>query len=202
MVTRCSRPSRRTTRAWASNLPLDDWLAPWTSIAFRHVPAGSPYHVLDFRYAGRGLDNRWNEPGEPTLYLASDVGVVIAEFGRHFEVHRTPPLRSAAVERTVYRLEVTIGRLFDLRKPELWQVLSLREAPSYFADRDIARAVARYLRVTTAAQGFMVPSMAMLDKVDRWVMVIFLEKVPRDPGRFVTSVQIEGPLRFGKGPTD
>jgi hypothetical protein len=29
-------------------------LQRWSGAALRHIPAGSPYDVLDFRYAGRG----------------------------------------------------------------------------------------------------------------------------------------------------
>ena len=73
-------------------MALDDLITSWSGIAYRHLPARSPYGVLDFRSAGRAVDNRWNDQRAPTLYLASDIGVVIAEFGRHFEQNRTPTL--------------------------------------------------------------------------------------------------------------
>ncbi len=63
-----------------ASLPLmtwDDWV-------FRHVPDVPSINVLDLRYAGRAPDNRWNESHQPTLYLASDVGVAVGEFARHF----------------------------------------------------------------------------------------------------------------------
>ena len=177
-------------------MALDDWLTPWSGTAYRHLPAGVSYDVLDLRHAGRGAENRWNEQGEPTFYLGGDVGVVIAEFARHFEVGRSRTLAGGAITRTVYRLEVVLQRVHDLRDPTLCAALSLREAPLCFLDRAIARATARFLRRTTAAQALLVPSVAMLDKPDRWVMVLFLEKLPADPRRFIPSVQVEGPLRW------
>ena len=62
-------------------MTLAGHLQRFAGSALRHIPAGSPFDVLDFRYAGRAADNRWNEPGYPTLYLAGDEGVVIAEWG-------------------------------------------------------------------------------------------------------------------------
>ena len=180
-------------------MSLDARLTPWSGIAYRHIPAGARYDVLDFRYAGRGADNRWNEPDEPTLYLAGDIGVAIAEFGRHFAVDNVPALATATVTRTVYRLELVIDRLLDLRDPRTWQALSLANARICFADRAVARATARYVRYTTQAQGLLAPSVAFLDRLDRWVLVLFLEKLSADPGSFITAVEEIGPLRWGTG---
>lgn len=178
-------------------MSLDDRLTPWSGVAFRHIKTGASYNVLDFRYAGRGADNRWNEPGEATLYLAGDVGVAIAEFGRHFATNLAPALIPATASRTVYRLEVAVERLFDLRDPALWHDLSLTNAPHCFLDREIARATARFLRRTTAAQALLVPSAAFLDDLARWVLVLFLEKLPADPVAFIPAVSVAGPLRWG-----
>ena len=180
-------------------MSLDARLAPWSGSAYRHIPAGARYDVLDFRYAGRGADNRWNEPGEPTLYLAGDIGVAIAEIGRHFAVDNVPALAPATVTRTVYRLELIIDRLLDLRDQRAWQALSLMNAPYCFADRAVARATARYVRYTTQAQGLLAPSVAFLDQLDRWVLVLFLDKLPADPGSFIAAVEEVGPLRWGGG---
>ena len=61
-------------------MTLSRYLQRWSGTALRHIPAGSPYDVLDFRFAGRGTDNRWNQSDSPTLYLAGDEGVLIAEW--------------------------------------------------------------------------------------------------------------------------
>ena len=177
-------------------MAIDAWLAPWSGVAYRHIAMGSPYGVLDFRFAGLGQDNRWNEPGEPTLYLAGDIGVVIAELGRHFRHDRDPSLASALVERTVYRLELELDRVLDLRDVDVCRAIGLQDTPVCFLDRDVARATARYLRRTTPTQAILAPSVATLDQPGRWNLVLFLEKLPADAARFVRSVHVEGPLRW------
>lgn len=172
---------------------------PWSGTAFRHLLAGARYDLLDFRYAGRAADNRWNAAGEPTLYLAGDVGVAIAEFARHLAVDRAPALASVAAARTVYRLAVRVERLLDLREPAAWAALSLENAPFCFADKSVARATAQFLRRTTAAQGLLVPSVAFLDDLDRWVLALFLEKLPAESATFIPAVAVEGPLRWAPG---
>src|SRR5688572_27361640 len=110
-------------------MTLSGHLKRWSGAVWRHIPAGSPYDVVDFRFAGRGADNRWNEPGSPTLYLAGDEGVLIAEWGRHFELNRTAHLMQLAVERSVYRLELSIDSVLDLRDEAVCRSLSVSDAP-------------------------------------------------------------------------
>lgn len=168
-------------------------------MAYRHLPAHvDAAGVLDFSRAGLALNNRWNVSGEPTLYAAGDVGVAIAEWARHFAADRTeiPGLAQDAVERTIYRLDLILERVLDLRAPELWEDLQLDNAPYCFLERALARATAQFLRRTTQAQALLVPSVAMLDQLERWVMVLFLEKLPEDPTRFITAVHAEGPFRW------
>ncbi len=175
---------------------LDAHLTPWTGTALRHLPANSPFDVLDFRFAGMGAENRWNALGHPTLYLAGDEGVLIAEWGRHFAHNRTPALRGLTVERTVYALSLSLAALLDLRDPDGVASLSLEDAPRCFLDREIARATAHFLRTTTPAQAMLVPSMAFLDDLARWCLVVFLEKMP-GPAGFVADVTPHGPVRWG-----
>ena len=178
-------------------MPLAGRLRPWSGAAWRHIPAGSPLDVLDFRYAGRGTDNRWNEPGSPTLYLAGDEGVLLAEWGRHFETNRTPQLRQMAVARRTFSLELSIGAVLDLRQEDVCHALSIDNAPYCFTDIPFARATANFVRRTTDAQAVLAPSMGFLDDLERWCLVAFLEKLPSDPRRFISSVTPRGPLRWG-----
>lgn len=180
-------------------MSLDDRLAPWSGVTFRHIKIGASYDVLDFRYAGRGTDNRWNEPGEPALSLAGDVGVVIAEFGRHFADALSPALIPATASPTVYRLDIVLERVLDLRDPAVWRDLSLRDAPGGFLEHDIARATARFLRRTTAAQALLAPSVAFHNDLSRWVLVVFLDTLPPDPATFIRAVSVAGPLPGGPG---
>ncbi len=178
-------------------MALAGHLKSWSGAAFRHIPAGSPYDVLDFRFAGRGAENRWNAPGDPTLYLAGDEGVLIAEWGRHFAANRTPQLRQMTVERSVFRLELSLDFVLDVRSEEVGNALSLDNAPSCFADVQVARATANFVRRTTEAQAMLAPSMGFLDDLERWCLVAFLEQLPPDPGSFISSVTPCGPLRWG-----
>lgn len=169
-------------------MSVADFLVRWSADAYRHIPAGSSFDVLDFRFAGRGLDNRWNYPGQPTLYLAGDVGVALGELARHFEEDRTPTLKSQLAARQLYRLHVEVDRLLDLRDARVLEALSIEDAPRCFLDRAIARATAHFIRTVTLAPALLVPSTAFLDRPDRWVGVLFLEKLSADPRHFITSV--------------
>jgi RES domain-containing protein len=178
-------------------MTLGAHLRSWSGRALRHIPAGAHLDVLDFRYAGLGADNRWNEPGHPTLYLAGDEGVLIAEWGRHFAINRTPQLQSMTVERIPYTLELSIDFLLDLRDTDVCDSLSLTDAPFCFANIAVARATAQFVRGTTQAQALLVPSMGFLDDLDRWCLVVFLEKFPSDPRSFISSVTRSGQLCWG-----
>jgi RES domain-containing protein len=178
-------------------MTLAGHLKRWSGAALRHIPAGSPFDVLDFRYAGRGTDNRWNEQGSPTLYLAGDEGVLIAEWGRHFATNRTAQLQRMTVERSTFSLELSIDSVLDLRSEDVCNVLSLDNAPYCFADTRAARATANFVRRTTDAQALLVPSMGFLDDLERWCLVAFLEKLPPDPRSFISVVTPRGPLRWG-----
>jgi hypothetical protein len=173
---------------------LSAHLRPWNGDAYRHIPAGAPFDVLDVRFAGGGAESRWNEPGQPTLYLVCDEGVLIAEWGRHFAVNRTPALQRMTVERAVFRLTLALDQVLDLRSPEVWALLSLADAPACFADLGVARATANFVRRTTAAQALLVPSIAFLDQPDRWCLALFLEKLP-EPRAFVSTVTPLGMIR-------
>ncbi len=159
---------------------LADHLRPWRGVGYRHIPEGSPYGVLDLRFAGLSAENRWNVPGEPTLYVAGDVGVAVAEFGRHYREHRTPALGRAVTRRALYRLEVRVSALLDLRMPAARRGLGLRGGTRRVLDVGVARATAQFVRHTTSAEALLVPSIPFLDDPERWNLVLFLEKLPTD----------------------
>jgi RES domain-containing protein len=171
---------------------LAGFLGPWSASAYRHVPAGVSIDLLDLRFAGQSPDNRWNVPGEPTLYLASDPAVVLAEFARHYQHDTSPITAPQTVARQIFRLEVGIARMLDLREPSILAALSLRDAPQCFLDKQVGRAVGQHVRTSTPAQAIVVPSMAFLDSPARWVAVLFLEKLPSDPRQFITAIEAAG----------
>jgi len=177
-------------------LAIEDYIRPWSGIAYRHVSAHRAYDPLDFRMAGLGKLNRWNVPGEPTLYLAGDEGVLITEWGRHFNTNRPNELAVIAEERRVLRFGVSLDAVLDLRLPAVHQELALSNAPHCFLDLTQARATANYVRSVTPAQGILVQPVTFLDQPERWSLVLFLEKLPK-PEKFITSVSDFGPLKRG-----
>jgi RES domain-containing protein len=179
---------------------VESFVQPWHGTAFRHIPAGSRFGVLDTRFAGLAKDNRWNDPGDPTLYAASDVGVAVAEFGRHMAEERdragAPGGGRRVQERAVYRLDVRLAALLDLRTPRVRSALGLRGGARRFLDVAVARATANYVRRTTSAQALLVPSVAFLDDPARWNLVLFLEKLSADLSQIVTATY-DGIFRVG-----
>lgn len=179
-------------------MPLGDYIRPWAGEVYRHIPDRSPYPVDDFRFAGLGPDNRWNDPGEPTLYIASDAGLALAEFARHLERDYDPGLQGRPTQRRMYRLHLRLGAVLDFCDPNAWAALGgLADPPTCFLDRAVARATARSVRAATPAVAIRVPSVAFLDDLTRWSLVIFLEKLPDDPRKFVLDVTDVGFIRVG-----
>ncbi|WP_299488026.1 RES domain-containing protein [Acaryochloris sp. IP29b_bin.137] len=109
-------------------VPLQALIRPWSGQAVRHIPdtPNRTYDIYDFSYAGRSAENRWNVAGEPTLYLAKEKDVALAEYARHFEVNRTLGLAAKTYQRKVYRFQVELNSVLDLRKQAAWPALSLR----------------------------------------------------------------------------
>jgi hypothetical protein len=100
---------------------------------------------------------RWSHPRQPTIYVAADPGVALAEFGRHLPSGQTP-----------------VGSLWTLRLA-LDDVADLRDTPNHVAlDQDRCRALADELR-GEGVPGLIVPSVAFLDKRQRCNIVMFAE---------------------------
>lgn len=172
---------------------LPDLIQPWQGEAYRHLPDGD-YNVYDFQYARLSRYNRWNVQGEPTLYLASSLDVASAEWSRHFQYNRSKELTVKTKRRRVYCFQVRLQQTLNLCRPKVWKELSLQNVPHCFLDKEQARATARFLRVTTQVEAIFVPSMAFLDQLEQWVLVIFLEKLGGDPRQFLPQVETFGYL--------
>jgi len=156
-------------------------------VGVRHIPADSPYGVLDTRFAGRVGDNRWNRAGDPTFYIASDRGVALAEFARHFKERQDPALAPVAVERALYQQSVEVQALLDLRESAVRAALGLHGGGRRFLDTEVARAPVTFIRRTSRAEALLVPSVAFLDEPTRWNLVLFLEKLPPNLGTFIKA---------------
>ena len=103
-------------------MSIQSYIQPWQGTAVRHIPklAEQQYDIHDFSYAGRSAENRWNFQGEPTLYLAKEKNVALAEYARHFKVDRSTSLARQIQERIVYRFDVRLERVLNLCQPEVW----------------------------------------------------------------------------------
>jgi RES domain-containing protein len=140
--------------------------------AYCYVPAEAPFDLDALATADE--PERWTDRGEPAIYLAGDVGVALAELGRH--APQVPPDGDRRRWRLVC-LRVSLDRVLDLTRPETLQALGIEGAPWVFTEPARARAVARQVRDSGDCDAILVPSVAFLDQPDRWNVVIFVDRV-------------------------
>lgn len=171
-------------------MAIRSYLTPWHGITYRHLPL-SMTDPLDFRLAGQGIGNRWNRAGEPTLYLASDVDVALVEYGRHLGSGFAPTVSANTRRRALFRYEVQVDRLLDLRDLRTCDALYGVTDPHWYFDRVRAQSVAADVRREHATQGIMVRSIGFPETghEDMFTLVLFLENMPPDPTTYVLSVQ-------------
>jgi RES domain-containing protein len=157
-------------------MALDSLLRAWTGIGLRHIPAGASRGILDDTHAARSRRNRWNEAGTPTFYFASDIAVVVAEFGRHIhaELPDGEPERQA---RDVWKVPISLGRLIDFRDAATSALIGLPKIGEWIGDIDRTQATARFVRQHVEVQGLLVPSMGFLDDPARWNVVVYLDRI-------------------------
>jgi len=124
------------------------------------------------------------------ILLQKEKNVALAEYARHFRVNRTPGLAAQTYRRQVFRFRVELEYVLDLRNPKVWAELSLENAPDCFKEKNIARSTANFIRNTTSTQAVIVPSVAFLDNLEQWCLVVFLEKLLPEPRKFLPSVEI------------
>jgi hypothetical protein len=172
-------------------------VTPFIGSVFRHIAGGTVNRdPLDFRWAGRQQGNRWNTPEQPTLYTAGELGVLIAEWGRSFRPGYPDELTANPSHRNVFRYQFRLEAVADLREPAICDALGMPDPPHRYLDTEVTSWTASRLRTETAAQAILVPSMAFLDDLSRWNLVVFLEKVADDTTMWITAVTPGGPLHW------
>jgi hypothetical protein len=142
--------------------------------AFRCVPDNGPFEpraLID----RDGENDRWHRRDEPTVYLALDPGVAVAEAGRHLEPTPPPDEQSGGACHRILRIAVDAADLVDLRDPVTRVAVGASDAPFGFLDRERTRSLAGDLRSTTHARGMIVPSVAFLDDPSRANLVLFMD---------------------------
>jgi RES domain-containing protein len=121
-----------------------------------HVPADERLDLSRLAEAD-SPDDRWNERGEATIYLALDRSVALAEFARHAD---------SPGRRRLLRFSVDLDGLADLRRIRL-----------DYADRSVTRQVAAVLRARPECSGLLVPSLAFPDQPERGNLVVFADRI-------------------------
>jgi len=155
-------------------------LAPWSGITFCTGPRDESLDVA--RLVTRD-SNRWSDNDEPTLYLAGDPGVAMAELGRHWGERGAPA--------AVWSLRVDLAAVIDLREPAAQRSLGLPEDPAWILNVEGCRAMAAGLRERGDCDGIIVPSAAVVDDPSRWNAVIFVERLRTD---LEAAIQVEAML--------
>jgi len=142
---------------------------PVSTRAFSTGPAEAS---LDISRLPSTEANRWSRDGEPTIYLAGDPGVALAELGRHWEEQRG--------EVAIWSLNLTLRAAADLRDPATRAILGVPDDPHWILDQDRWHALAWRLRSGGTHDGLIVPSAAFLDDAGRWNAVVFADVRPID----------------------
>jgi RES domain-containing protein len=151
-------------------------LDAWTIAPIRTTPFDVSELVIS-------SGNRWSLIGQPTLYLASDPGVALAEAGRHWG--RT------AGDIALWSVRVTLDAVADLRRRDQWSSLTIPADPCWLLDRERCRGIASRLRSDGDADGLIVPSAALLDDPARYSIVVFVERLRRDLSAMVEPCRME-----------
>lgn len=166
---------------------LEPLLRPFSGEVFCHAPADRAFVLGALARADDGHD-RWSTGGTRTAYLAGDAWTAIAEFARHGQSDGPPD------DRRLVRLRLAAVTTIDLRGATTRAALGITDGPGAFLDRRCARELSAEIRSAGACEGLIVPSMAFLDRPERFNVVLFceaigpgLETVLRDPGRRAES---------------
>lgn len=142
---------------------------PWAGTGYRQRPQGSPFAITDTRFAGV-REGRWNRKGERAFYVAGDVSVAITEFARWIQQEAGGV---APLAREIFRLELELSAVIDLRTPEAQLALGITGAMD-FLTYEKCQAYAAMARIN-GAEGILVPPIGALDQPKAWNLVVFLE---------------------------
>jgi len=162
-------------------------LTSFRGTAYCHVPADEPVR-LERLVTTDGEDDRWNRPGEPSLYLATDPAIALAELARHLEIER----EGEWIGRLILGLQVELTDLVDLRRPATRAALGCEGDVAVLRDRENARALASTARADPHVRGLLVPSVAFLDDPARANLVVFVDRLEAGVRDLVRGVREVG----------
>lgn len=156
-------------------IPPDE-VQPWAGRTYRHVPDRPNVDPLDFSWAGVDPDNRWNDLGVPAIYLTGAERTAVAEWARHLQTSPLGPARRR--ERALFTLEWSLDQVADLRSAPVLAALAVTgPSPAWVLDKGACRRAAQAVRSVPTIQGFLVPSMAFLDDVSQWNLVVYADRI-------------------------
>src|SRR5215210_7299482 len=148
---------------------------------YRCVPDNGPFDPNEL-VDRDGSNDRWHRPGQPTVYLALDPGVALAEVGRHLDGR----IESGSECQRLIRLDLVVPDVADLRDPAIRDGVGVPDSAE-FLDREVARRAAEHLRSKGTHVGILVPSAAFMDEPSRGNLVLFAERLPASLGELVRS---------------
>jgi RES domain-containing protein len=134
--------------------------------------------------------DRWGSSGTRTVYLAGDAGVALAEYARHRNAG------APADSRCLCSFSIQAVSVLDLRASEVMRLLGRSAAGPHFLDRQEARAVSGAVRAAGVCQGLIVPSMAYLDRPERFNLVLFVEHLGVELESLLTDRETTGEIHL------
>jgi hypothetical protein len=179
-------------------MPIGDFARPWSDTALRHRPSSSSRSILDDEYLGQQHDNRGSGVGVRAWSFASDIGLVVGEYGRHVEVD-LPDGQSERLARSVYKVPIAMDRVLYLTDPATVAAMGAQPINSWLWNLRATQSAARYLlEQVPDLQGLVVPSVAFLDRPDRPNIVVYRDRV--DPAAvFGTPAFVRDIVLAGRG---
>jgi RES domain-containing protein len=125
------------------------------------LPVGSALDLISDR------PNRWNEEGEPTIYLSGDPALALIEAGRHPD--------DLEARSRLFEVDLRLPRAVALRDEHVRAALGLPDGLGWILDRKRTRTIARSLRRSGTCDGLLVPSAGAVDQPERWNAVVFAD---------------------------
>lgn len=163
-------------------------LRPYRGPGFCHVPATEPLDLSRLAERDGDDDDRWNEPDQPTIYLALDLAVALAEYARH---------ASGPDARRLLRFDVGLDAVADLRHPWTRATSGHDGPPADLADPALARRLAAGVRARPDSQGLLVPSIAFPDHPARGNLVVFADRLPTSVAEWLGPATLVGRVELG-----
>jgi RES domain-containing protein len=160
---------------------------------YRCVPDNGPFDPNELVDVD-GSNDRWHRPGQPTVYLALDPGVALAEVGRHLDPDPEP---GSECHRLI-QLDVSVPDIADLRDDGARTEIGVADITA-FLDRELAKGVAERLRSAGTHAGILVPSAAFMDEPSRGNLVLFAERLPEPMAELVRSWREIGRVELEPG---